>query len=171
MFAECCELFLVLSPVSRLEERSILHARVDRVWMGQRRFDMPHAHELPWARCAVVKEMSSRGRRIRELVTRRFPRPAPVIRPLQHLPKPGAGLRRIDTVGIGGRALQVVDLPTGKMGTADIPVLSRPVRSQNEPAFARSDQHTYSAHRLLLRRTSRSALRLSRRTSRSALLT
>ena len=60
---------------------------------------------------------------------------AAVIRALNDLPEPAAGLRRIQAVRIDGRSFEMVHLPSGKMWTADIPLLARPVRRQNECAF------------------------------------
>src|SRR5215831_14093207 len=113
--------------VGRSEKCSVLNTRVDRVGIGRGRLEVPDASEFPRVRRAVVPEMRVRRAFVCEFVPNGFPRFSAVIGSLQHLAKPGAALRRVDTVGIGPRAFQVVDLPTGKMGTADIPIFSRAV--------------------------------------------
>ena len=53
-------------------------------------------------------------------------------------------------IRIGGRALQVIDLPAGEVRAADVPLLALAVRRENECAFACADQYSYSAHVFLL---------------------
>ena len=43
---------------------------------------------------------------------------AAVVGALNDLSEPAAGLRRIDAIGIDGRALQVIDLPPGEVRAA-----------------------------------------------------
>ena len=128
---------------------------------------MPHALELPRVLRAVVPLV--RGERlavfrrsvVNELVARarrhglrpglyfasgRLPGLAAVVGALDDLPEPAAGLRRIEAVGIDGRPLDVVHLPAGEMGAADVPLFALAVRRQNERAFARANQDSYSAH-------------------------
>src|SRR4029077_9710268 len=79
-----------------------------------------------------------------------FPGLAAVARALHHLSGPGAGLRGIEPVRIGRRSLDVVNLPSGEMGSADLPILALAVRRQDEGAFACANQHSYFAHFKLL---------------------
>src|SRR5581483_3186380 len=80
----------------------------------------------------------------------RLPAPAAVARALDDLPEPRAGLRRVQPVRIGRRALEVVDLPAAEVRPADVPPASGPVRGQDERALARADQCAYPAHPRLL---------------------
>src|SRR5262249_38311868 len=77
--------------------------------------------------------------------TRLYPRLPAIVRSLQNLAEPAAGLRRINAVRFGGRSLHVLDLPAGKMRTAHFPVFPLSILVQNEPALARSNQPPYSA--------------------------
>ena len=108
---------------------------------------MPDALELPGVRRAVVPLVRAGDAVVDELVAHRLPRLAAVVGALDHLPEPAAGLRRIQPVRVGGRALEVVDLPAGKVGAADVPPLALAVRRQDERALARPNQYPYSAHR------------------------
>src|SRR5438093_12581975 len=107
---------------------------------------MPHARELPRPRRAVVPEMRADGARVLELVADRLPRGAAVIGALDHLPEPAAGLRGVQPIGIGGRALEVIDLPAAEVRPAHVPLLARAVRRQDEGALACADQHPDPAH-------------------------
>src|SRR5436190_5272500 len=46
---------------------------------------------------------------------------AAVVRTLNDLPEPAARLRGVNAIRIGGRSLQVIHLPPGKMRAADVP--------------------------------------------------
>src|SRR2546425_10759936 len=81
---------------------------------------------------------------------RSLPRLAAVARALDHLSKPPARLRRVQPVGVGKRALHVVDLPAGEVRAADIPALALAVRRQDEGSLTRADQYPYTAHDALL---------------------
>src|SRR5438132_390220 len=106
---------------------------------------MPHSLELPRMLRAVVPLMRSErlaigtGGVIGELITlplghpiRRLlgfpawhlPRLAAVVRALDDLSEPAAGLRCIDAVRVHRRTLQVVHLPPCKVRTAHIPLLA-----------------------------------------------
>src|SRR2546426_7348468 len=132
---------------------------------------MPDALELPGVLGAVVPLVRGegfagvRGRVVGELVALagrhgarrgrgpapgRLPRLAAVARALDHLPEPAARLRGVQPVGVGRRALEVVDLPTGEVGAADVPLLALAVRCQDECAFPCAHQHSYLAHPSLL---------------------
>src|SRR5260370_31787561 len=112
---------------------------------------MPHALELPRMLLSIVELMGGEGfpafpgSVVDELValalrhpsraglfarrsTRLYPRLAAVIRALNDLPKPAAGLRCIDAIRVDRRALQVVHLPAGEVATAHIPLFSLAVR-------------------------------------------
>src|SRR5581483_2301046 len=99
----------------------------------------------------VVPLVRARHAVVRELVADRGPRRAAVVRALHDLAEPAAALRSVDAVRVGRRAFHVVDLPAREMRAGDLPALALAVRGQYEPALARSDQHTNSAHRVSLR--------------------
>ena len=137
-----------LPAVGRAEQGGVLHPGVDRVRIGQRRLEMPDALELPGMRRAVVPLVRAGDAVVDELVAHRLPGLAAVVGALDHLPEPAAGLRRIQPVRIGGRSLDVVDLPAREVGTADVPLFALAVRRQDECALARADQYPYPAHPL-----------------------
>src|SRR6266849_629986 len=125
---------------------------------------MPHPREFPGMLRAVVPLM--RRQRLRGVIgefvafaLRRTGRrslsggrsglvpglPA-IVGTLNDLPEPSAGLRRVDAIGIGGRAFQVIHLPARKMGPADIPFFALAVLLQNKCTFARTYQDPHLAH-------------------------
>src|SRR5262249_39791071 len=108
--------------------------------------EVPDALELPGVGRAVVPLVRARDAVVLELVADRLPRLAAVIGSLDHLPEPAAGLRRIESVRVDRRTLDVVDLPPREVGAADLPPLPLPVRRQDERALARAHQDSYSAH-------------------------
>src|SRR5437660_1602655 len=65
------------------------------------------------------KALSGFGRRAGGCV----PCLAAVVGALNDLAEPPAGLRNVDPIGIYRRALHVVDLPAGEVGSTDIPLL------------------------------------------------
>ena len=136
------------AAVGRAEQGGILDAGVDRVGIGERRFEMPDALELPGVLRAVVPLVSAGYAVVLELVADRLPRLAAVVRALDHLPEPAAGLRRIQPVRVGRRALQVVDLPAREVRAADIPPLALGVGCQDECPLTRANQDSYPAHLL-----------------------
>src|SRR6266700_2900628 len=108
---------------------------------------MPHPLELPGMRFAVVELVCSHGRAgfgrrvVNELVAlalgravrrRRFtgrrsrlvPSLAAVVRTLNDLPKPSAGLRSINAIWISRRPLQVIHLPSGEVRPTYVPFFS-----------------------------------------------
>ena len=140
-----------LPAVGRAEQGGVFDPGVDRVRIGQRRFEMPDPLELPGMRRAVVPLVRAGDAVVDELVAHRLPGLAAVVRALDQLPEPAAGLRRIQPIRVGRRSLEVIDLPAPEMGTADVPLLALSVRRQDECALARADQYPYFAHpRLLL---------------------
>src|ERR1700674_4399714 len=93
--------------------------------------------------------MSAGNAVVHELVTDGLPRLSPIILALNLLPKPAAGLRRIQPVRIDGRTLQMVDLPAPKERATDIPLLAFAIRCQDKGALPRTHQNSYSAHLIL----------------------
>ncbi len=134
---------------------------------------MPDAFELPRVLSAVIKLMGGqrpagfRGGVVNEFIAlalghslrrrgrfaggsaRLVPGFAAVVGALDDLPKPAAGLRRVDPVRIRGRALQVIHFPAAEQRPADIPLLALAVGSEDERAFLRADQNPNAAHWIL----------------------
>ena len=137
-----------LAAVGRAEQRGVLHPGVDGVRIGQRRLEVPDALELPRVRRAVVPLVRAGHAVVGELVAHRLPGLAAVVRALDHLAEPAAGLRRVEPVRIHRRALEVVDLPAPEVRAADVPLLALAVRRQDERALARADEYSYPAHLL-----------------------
>ena len=139
-----------LPAVAGAEERGVLDARVDRVGIEQGRLEVPDALELPGMRRAVVPLVRARVALVGERVADRRPGLPAVVGPLHHLAEPAAGLRRVEPVGIGRRALEVVDLPPREVRAADGPPLAPLVRREDEGALPGAHEHSYSAHASLL---------------------
>src|SRR5579862_1150193 len=158
-----------LPAIRRTKQRRILHARVHRIRIAQRRLQVPHPLELPRVLRPVIKLVCSqrRARRLRRVVhkfialalrlsarpgrltrwcSRLMPRLAAVIRALNNLPEPSAGLRSIYPVRVHRRSLQVIHFPAGKMRPAYVPFLPLAIRRQDKRALLCPHQHTYSAH-------------------------
>src|SRR5260370_35108709 len=76
----------------------------------------------------------------------RLPRLAAVARALDNLSKPPARLRRVQPVGVGRRALHVIDLPAGEVRAADVPPPALAVRREAEASLTRADQYPYTSH-------------------------
>src|SRR5215469_3750694 len=106
---------------------------------------MPHPLELPWVLGTVVPLVGGERRAsrvIEELVALALRHPAgpgrrlagrrswlmpclaPIIRALNNLSEPAAGLRRINAVRIGRRSFQVIDLPARKKRSVYAPLLT-----------------------------------------------
>src|SRR5438105_2830417 len=103
----------------------------------------------------AVHAVTDLGRRVRNLLgaqaaIHRPPRLAAIARALDHLTEPTARLRPVEAIGIGGRSLEVIDLPAAEMRTAHVPALACAVRGQNERALAGADEYTYPTHASLL---------------------
>src|SRR4051794_3704211 len=146
--AQSGELVPRLTAIGRAKYRRIFDARVNRIRIGKRRLQVPHAFEFPRVLRAVVPHVSRErlARAVRgvvhELVAlgerhavgsrgwragRRawlMPCFATVIRALNDLPEPAAVLRRENAIRIDGRRLQVINLPTGKVRAANGPLLA-----------------------------------------------
>src|SRR4030095_19152 len=163
-----------LPAVGRAKQRSVFNARVNRVRIGQRWFEMPDALELPGVRRTVVPLVRGEGftgfrrRVVNKLValalghalrgggrfaggcSRLVPCLAAVIGALNDLSKPAARLRCIESIRISGRPLEMVDLPARKEGVTDVPSLALGVRREDERTLACANQYPYSTHNLLL---------------------
>src|SRR5208282_1077065 len=144
--AQAGEFLPVFAAIGGAEQCGIFHAGVDRVGIGERWLQMPYAFELPGmlravvplvrgellAGCVrgVVDELVAgrRGRTGSGQFSRRctglMPGFAAVVGALDQLAKPAAGLRCVKAIRIGGRALQMINLPAGKVRTADLPPLA-----------------------------------------------
>ncbi len=146
VLAQSGELLPRLPAVGRAKQRGVLNPGVDRVRIGQRGLEMPDARELPGARRAVVPQVGAGDALVQQLVPHRLPGLAPIVRALDHLPEPAAGLRGIQPIRIGGGSLEVVELPAPEVGATDVPPLARAVRRQDERALARANQYPYPAH-------------------------
>ena len=112
-----------LPAIGRAEQGGVLDPGVNRVRIGQRRFQMPDALELPGMRRAVVPLVSAGNAVVYELVAHRLPGLAAIVGALDQLPEPAARLRRIQPVRVNGRSLDVVHLPTREMRAADVPLV------------------------------------------------
>src|SRR6478672_817315 len=115
MLAQSGELLPVLATVGGAEQCSIFDAGIDGVGIGQRRFQVPNPLELPRMRCTVVPLVSAGHSVIDELVPDWLPRLSAVVRALNQLARPTAGLRRVQSIGISGRSFHVVDLPASQV--------------------------------------------------------
>ena len=97
-----------LASVHAAEQRGVFRASVDGLRIGQGRFEMPHPRELPRVLRAVVPLVRAGDPVVDELMTDRRPRLAPIVRALNYLPEPAAGLRRIQPMRVKGRTREVV---------------------------------------------------------------
>src|SRR5262249_26385825 len=130
----------------RAEQGGVLDAGVDGVRLRRRGLEVPDALELPGPRRAVVPLVGAGGALVGELVADRVPALAAVAGLLDELAEPAGILRRIEPIGVGRRALEVVDLPGGEGWWSDGPGVAPAIRSQDEGAFACTDQDTDGAH-------------------------
>ena len=137
MAAKSGELLPGLPAVGGAEQGRVLDAGINGIRIGQRRLEMPDALELPGMRRAVVPLVGARNALVGKVVADRLPGLAAVARALDHLAEPAARLGGVDPIGLGGRALEVVDFPAGKMRPADVPRLAFAVRLKNERALPR----------------------------------
>src|SRR5262245_57551436 len=93
MPAQARQLLPALAIIGRAEQRSIFNTgeyRSGVVWRG---FEVPDSLELPWARRTVVPLVSSGVSDICKLIAHRFPCLAAIVRSLDQLSEPAAGLR------------------------------------------------------------------------------
>src|SRR5579872_2656346 len=124
VLAEAREFLPVLSAIGCAEYRGIFHAGVYRIRVAEGRLKMPDPLEFPGMWSAVIPLVSAGNAVIHELVPYRLPRLAAIIRTLDLLAKPAAGLRGVNSVWINGRTLQMLNFPTSKKRATDIPVLT-----------------------------------------------
>ena len=156
--AEAGEFLPRKAAVAGMEQGGVFHAGIDGIGIGERRFEMPDAFELPGMRRAVVPLVRAGDALVDELVAHGLPGPAAVVAALDHLPEPAAGLRGVEPIGIDGRAFQMVDLPAAEERAVDAPLLALAVGSEDERAFARAYENANGGHRLLLRQGNASKL-------------
>src|SRR5438132_14155851 len=60
---------------------------------------------------------------------------AGVVRALNDLPKPTAGLRGVDSIRVNRRTFHVINLPARKMRSPHLPSFTRAIRRENERAL------------------------------------
>src|SRR5882762_6520870 len=113
-----------LSSIGCAKDRGVFHPGVNGIRIAERWFKVPDPLELPRVRRAVVPLVSAGNAVVNKFVTYRLPSLSPVVRALDLLPKPAAGLRCIQPVRISVRALQMVDLPAPKKRPINVPPLS-----------------------------------------------
>ncbi len=106
---------------------------------------MPDPLELPGMLSAVVPLMGTWVAVVAKVVADCLPGVAAVVGPLHRLPEPAARLGGVEAVRIGGRTLQVINLPTREVRAADVPVLAFAVGCQDEGTFTRADQNSNPA--------------------------
>src|SRR6202020_2203824 len=111
MAAQPGQLLPALPAVAGTEQPGVLNPRVHRVRVVQRRLQVPDPRELPRVRCPVVPLVGAGSALVGELVTHRRPGRAAVIGPLNYLPRPAAGLPRVQPGRVGERALEMKELP------------------------------------------------------------
>src|SRR4029450_7462982 len=114
---------------------------------------MPNTLELPGMLSAVIPLMCARDTVVNEFValaflhavgTFQFLRAAPgrvpffsaVIRTLNDLTEPRAGLRCINSVRIDWRTFYVINFPARKVRTADLPSFASAIPCQDERPFS-----------------------------------
>src|SRR5450432_1179215 len=107
---------------------------------------MPDALELPRMLRAVVPLVRARDAVVDKLIADRLPRLPAVVRALNLLPEPAAGLRRIQPVRVNRRTLHVINFPPRKVRAADFPSFAFSVRGQNERSLSCANQYPYLAH-------------------------
>ncbi len=122
------------------EQRRILDPRIHCIRIGQRRFEVPDPLELPRVRCAVVPLVRPGCAVVDERIPGSFPRLTAVVRALDDLSEPAARLGGIDSIRVGGGSLEMINLPATKVGAADVPAFTLPVRRQDEGALSRANQ-------------------------------
>ena len=122
--AKTSEFLPGLPAVAGAEQGSVFDSRVDCIRIGERRFEMPDALELPGMRRAVVPLVSAGNTVVDEFVVHRLPRLTAIVGALDHLAKPAGRLGRVQPVGVNGRSLHVVDFPACKVRTTDVPLFA-----------------------------------------------
>src|SRR5437870_11457096 len=107
---------------------------------------MPDSRELPGMGRAVVPQVSAGDAVVHEPVAHRLPGLAAVVGALDQLPEPAGALRYVQSIRVGGRSLEVVDLPAAEVGTTDVPPFALSVRLEDERALSCANQYSYPAH-------------------------
>src|SRR5882762_10476818 len=92
MAAESGKLQPRLSSISCAEYCGVFHPGVNGIRIAERWFKVPDSLELPRVRRAVVPLMSPGDAIVHKFIADGLPRLPPVIRALDLLPKPAAGL-------------------------------------------------------------------------------
>src|SRR5258706_6330562 len=143
---------------------------MDSTQIVGRQFDLHLWLDLPGMLRAVIPLVRGERRRrrvVNELVAHRLgwaswsarlagrrsglvPGLSAVVRALDDLPEPSAGLRSVDAIGINRRAFQVIHLPSREVRAADIPFFALAIRCKNECSLARTYKNSYSTHASLL---------------------
>src|SRR5580700_5227412 len=86
------------AAVHRLEKRGVFRARVHGIRIDQRGLEMPDALELPRVLRAIVPLVRAGNTVVFELIPNGFPGFSAVLRTLDHLAKPSAGLRGVQAI-------------------------------------------------------------------------
>src|SRR5206468_7468785 len=107
----------------RAKQPGVLHAGEHGVGIGERGLEMPDAFEFPWVRRPVVPLVRAGHTVIDELVANRRPCLAAVVRTLRDLAEPTGRLGGVEPIRVGGRSLEVKDLPATKMWPGDVPAV------------------------------------------------
>ena len=141
------------AAVCGMEEGGVLHSGVYLIRIGKRWLNVPYTLELPRMRRAVVPLMGAGNAVVGEFVADRRPCLAAVLGALHDLAKPAGGLRGVDAVWVGGRAFEVVDLPSGKVWAGNLPLLARGVGGKDEGTLAcahkKANPRTVRGHKIL----------------------
>src|SRR5882672_2200764 len=95
VLAEPGEFLPRLSAIGCAEQGSVFDPGVNSVRIVQRWFEMPDSLELPGVRRPVVPLMSAGNAVVHKFVSDGLPRLSRIVRALDLLPEPAAGLRRI----------------------------------------------------------------------------
>ena len=150
MAAKPGQLAPALPAIGRAKQGRVLDARIHGVGVGQGGLKVPNAVKLPRMRRAVVPLMCTGNAVVDKLIAHRPPGLATIVRSLNNLAKPAAGLRRIQPIGVHRRAFHMIDLPAGKVRSADLPVVALAIRRQDKRALLRSNQQSYGSHTIIL---------------------
>jgi len=130
------------AAVAERKERRVLHAGEDAVRIGQRGSRCQTRANSTDGACRRTTG-GCPGRRRSGTRSRPAPGDTSIVGALDELPEPACGLRRVDPVRVGRRALHVVDLPAREVRAGDVPVVPAAVGRQREGAFPRADQHSH----------------------------
>src|SRR5260370_242175 len=72
---------------------------------------------------------------------------AGIVGALNDLPERAAGLRRVDSIRIDGRGIQMIHFPAAKKRTLDVPFLALAVPGQDKRTFLCTDQDADPTHK------------------------